>query len=501
MKFSNVSAFRLITAALTCFFVVGCSDPQKEATRALEAKGYENTLRDLLVAAGSGDTGSLDLFVASGVGIDETDESGNTALIKAAGAGYSETVEKILGLGADPRHTNTLGRNALLVAAGKGYTDVARMLMGRGADTKSTDKEGWSALSLAAYNGHADTVSLLSAQASASELDDALLVASFSGDAKVIRTLLSQGANINARSPESRTPLMIASENGKLDAVRVLLQNQANPYSVDDANQTAANLADASGFMDVSALIMTPDNWGTSEEGEKVAAEMAEAREALASESAVEVALAPEQNPVDDFPVAPIGKEVRKEAEDKPIVALNGATLNSRVAKTAPVETMVLAAYHEEPLPIVVKGVDGGRAQVQRLDQRSIQPMSVSQGGMIPGTEYQVKEVTQKYVSSKEGKGRMVDVSRVKIENTRNGSTHLLVKDVSGQTSDSYAILAAPGSDYRYVVKAGDVFRTSQPGYGARDYQVLDIRSNGVVIKDLDTEDVVTVARDGVLQP
>ena len=89
----------------------------------------------------------------------------------------------------------------------------------------------------------------------------------------------------------------------------------------------------------------------------------------------------------------------------------------------------------------------------------------------------------------------------MKVEDTQSGATHLLVKDVSGQTSDTYAILVAPNSQYRYVVKAGDVFRTTQPDIGTKDYQVLDIRPTGVVIKDLATEEVVTVARDGVVNP
>ena len=95
----------------------------------------------------------------------------------------------------------------------------------------------------------------------------------------------------------------------------------------------------------------------------------------------------------------------------------------------------------------------------------------------------------------------MVDVSRVKVENTASGTTHLLVKDVTGQASDTYAIITSADSQYRYVVKAGDVFRTTEPGIGEKDYQVLDIRASGVVIKDLATEEVVTVARDGVIEP
>jgi len=161
---------------------------------------------------------------------------------------------------------------------------------------------------------------------------------------------------------------------------------------------------------------------------------------------------------------------------------------------------MVLAAYHEESLPLVIDGVSGSTASVRRLDQTT-GSIPVEKGAVIPGTPYKVKEVTPRFVSSKEGKGRMVDVSRVEVEDTQSGSTHTLVKDASGQTADTYAILTAPNSQYRYVVKAGDVFRTTQPEVGATDYQVLDIRANAVVIKDLSTDEVTTVARDGVINP
>ena len=144
--------------------------------------------------------------------------------------------------------------------------------------------------------------------------------------------------------------------------------------------------------------------------------------------------------------------------------------------------------------------VEGGQAEIRKLGDQGGASVNVQEGGMIPGTNYVVNDVTKKYVSSKEGKGQMVDVSRVEVQDTSTGSTHLLVKDVSGYSSDTYAILTSAGSDYRYVVKTGDVFRTVQPGQGEKDFQVLDIRPNGVVIKDLVTEEVSTISRNGVMR-
>ncbi len=83
-------------------------------------------------------------------------------------------------------------------------------------------------------------------------------------------------------------------------------------------------------------------------------------------------------------------------------------------------------------------------------------------------------------------------------KNNATGAKHLLVKDVAGHSTETYAILESPDSSYRYVFRTGDVFRTVDPTAGEKDYQVLDIRPTGVVIKDLVTEDVSTIARDGI---
>lgn len=527
MKLFNFSSIVLSVLLPVAITLVGCSDPQKEATRTLNDKGYELEVRDLLVAAGAGDSESIALFKEAGFDIDTPDEKLNTALIRASGSGHTTTVEKLLGMGADPRHVNEQGRNALIVASAKGHEAVARVLMARGAETEASDIEGWSALSIAAYNGHENLVSLLSSHASSADLDDALLVASFTGDSEVIQTLLSQGANINARSPESRTPLMIASEGGHLSAVRTLLQNQANPYAVDNDQSTAVILAEEAGHPEVKEFILNPEGWGQSEQGSQVSEEMKMARTALIEKSAVEETLtasapvtvaatsataatsaspspstgATLEQPEVSAPLREKSQKVREEAKEKPIVALNGSRISSTDPKIAPVKSMVLAAYHEEPLPVVVENVDGKTANIRMMNATSGGGIEVSKGATIPGTNYEVKEVTRKFVSSKEGKGRMVDVSRVEIEDKITGNSHLLVKDVSGQTSDSYAILTSADSKYRYVVKAGDVFRTATVQSGETDYQVLDIRPSGVVIKNLKNEEVTTVARDGVINP
>ncbi|MEM7698333.1 MAG: ankyrin repeat domain-containing protein [Verrucomicrobiota bacterium] len=488
-----VSIFSLVLAT-------SCSSPEQEAKTSLAERGYVLATRDVLLAASAGDIDSLQLFEMAGFDLLKADSKGNTALMMAALSGRTEAVEYLLGYGADPRRTNKVGRDALILAASMGHEEASRLLISRGSDINTQDVEGWSALSLAAYKGHDGVVSLLASQVSPDTLDDALLVSAFTGNTPVMSSLLGFGANINSRSPESSTPLMIAAKAGHEDAVRLLLQNQANPYAVNGSGISARDMAEQEGHAAIRDLIVTPDQWGTNPQAEEVRQEMAEAREALKRQGAEEtLTLSASSVPAPEAPqqVQQHYAETRRTARTKPAVALNGSTIRSRSPEMAPVQSMVLSGFHEEAVPLSVRAVEGRRAEVQRLDAGG-QPLTVSPGNQIPGTDFRVTEVTKKFVSSKEGQGRLVDASRVQVENVETGATHLLVKDIAGHSADSYAILTAPNSQYRYVVKTGDIFRTAQPGVGEKDFQVLDIRPEGVVIKDLHTDQVTTVTREGV---
>jgi len=193
-----------------------------------------------------------------------------------------------------------------------------------------------------------------------------------------------------------------------------------------------------------------------------------------------------------------LARQVRAEAQEKPMAPLRGSKLRSSQPQEAPVQWMVLAGYHEEPLPLAVDQVKGNEARVRVLGQGDSAPVVVTNGSEIPGTNYRVTEVDQRYVSSKEGKGKLVDASRVTVKDSQTGTSHMLVLNVEGQAADTYAIIASPQSQYRYVVKTGDVFQTEQPGVGVVDYEVLDIRAEGVVVKDRRSDAVTVIARDGV---
>ncbi|MEO0416997.1 MAG: hypothetical protein AAF226_18820, partial [Verrucomicrobiota bacterium] len=288
-----------------------------------------------------------------------------------------------------------------------------------------------------------------------------------------------------------------------------------NPYSVDSEGATAAVLAKTNGFQDLETLIADPTQWGRSDSAETVSKEIAQVQRALEAGSTIEtldgnadkyfagIGVVEETGPVEGKKIESpeIKQAIIQAAKKKPMVALNGSTIKTEKPKTAVVESMLLAGYREQPVSVKVDRVSGDTAHVSHLNTSrngDTAPMSVTEGSMIPGTSYRVESVESKYIRSKQGQGSAVDVSRVMVKDTQTGNSHLLVADVSNQAADTYAILTSPNSEYRYVVKTGDVFRTYVPERGERDYQVLDVRPSGVVVKDLADERVMTITRDGV---
>jgi hypothetical protein len=321
---------------------------------------------------------------------------------------------------------------------------------------------------------------MLSGKVEQEALDSALLISCFHGDPAVIDQLLNHGAYVNTRSPANQTPLMIAAQGGHTDAVKLLLQNQANPFALDDSENTAANLAANNGHQDLHDLLLDPSAHLTASDlGDDVDNQESEAARTL------------------DALVGGSGDLIGDSSEigQKPMTALNGAVLTGNKAGA---KSLKFDSYREEPLPVMLKGVESGTAEVRILSRGDTAPVKVNAGEVIPNTRLRVTDVSTQFVNSKQGKGEPVDVSRITVENTETGAKHMLVKDVPGRSTDTYAVLTMPGSSYRYVVKSGDVFRAVVEEDQEEDFRVLEIRPTQVIIKNVDTEEVLTIDRGGI---
>lgn len=75
------------------------------------------------------------------------------------------------------------------------------------------------------------------------------------GATKVMKALLSAGANKDAQDEDGNTPLMLAAIKGTKNTVELLLEQGANPNLVQRGGRTALVFAKANGFEDIAALL------------------------------------------------------------------------------------------------------------------------------------------------------------------------------------------------------------------------------------------------------
>lgn len=487
----------------------GCGDSQERAIKALHEEGIKFTVEDFHATAGRGDLVATRMFIEAGMALDVPGEGGMTALIRASENGALPVVQWLLENGADVHQAGPNGRTALLAAAREGHADLVRLLLKNGANPLCRDADNWSPLTLAAYKGEVETVDIL-APKSTELLDDALLVAAFGGNTEVIDLLLTNGAYVNGRGPNDQTALMIAAANGHLDAVKLFMLNGANRYALDGQESTAADLAAASGFSEISAYLNQPPDPYLPRDGMIGAngGELSDDKAAPWETAAAE--------PV--FPATGLTEPGFESRKDPDGIAIGGpANLAAwRVAdrgrdpgqperiqgveirdedlsrEEVPAKFR-MKDYREENLPVVLKGVTEEAAEVRVLYGGGA-PVTVREGEPIAGTGLQVVKFERQFANSKHGKGRLVDVSRMVVQDRRTGAKHLLVKDVPAKSSETYALMVIDDTGRAFDVRPKDEFTASGTGYEDR-FRIVDVRPTQVVIENTVTAELFTISR------
>lgn len=84
--------------------------------------------------ARSGDTATLDGYVAAGVPANLSNDKGDSLIMLAAYHGHAPTVAALLARGANPDQPNDRGQTPIAGAVFKGADDVVRALLDGGAD-------------------------------------------------------------------------------------------------------------------------------------------------------------------------------------------------------------------------------------------------------------------------------------------------------------------------------------------------------------------------------
>lgn len=204
---------------------------------------------------------ALEALVRAGTPVDTLDASGETALMAATQLGHVHIVKVLLRLGADPRACSPGSGTVLHHWTRSPEPEILRDLLAAGADPDGLDETGDSALR-----------SLVTESASRLRLQDpdlarklAPFLASLQIErdlperppeeiAEAVRLLAEAGADVDLAN-YGQTPLMEAAEAGDLRMVRTLLSAGADLSARDEDGRTAADLAEQAGHGDLAALL------------------------------------------------------------------------------------------------------------------------------------------------------------------------------------------------------------------------------------------------------
>jgi ankyrin repeat protein len=139
------------------------------AARALLSKGVPvdspaiDGATPLLVAAASGYTGLMQVFLAAGANPNSQDQHGDSPLMAAVRIGSIDAVTLLLHARADANDRDTAGRAALHWAARTGRADIVRLLLDEGATIDLVDDSGRTAMAYARERGYSVVVDVLRA--------------------------------------------------------------------------------------------------------------------------------------------------------------------------------------------------------------------------------------------------------------------------------------------------------------------------------------------------
>ena len=240
----------------------------------------------------------LETLLSHGIDIETADEDGYTALHCAALSGNLELAKVLISKGANVNAKNNWGDNPLDSAASGGYLEMAKLMLQKGTKVNS-EEEGCNGLGQAASHGHTSTVGLLldhGAKAiSSRHMRPELLLAARSGTAAtvsllyergfahqgpqslfkavlmdpldVIKLLLRQGVDVNARDTKGRSVLHFAVLgkrfersnahgvlNPRVEVLQFFLDKGVDAKVEDSAGQTAKDLAAATNYLEAVDL-------------------------------------------------------------------------------------------------------------------------------------------------------------------------------------------------------------------------------------------------------
>ena len=222
----------------------------------------------LLVAATCGNVEMLRFLVENGANVNGTDDFGVTPLMAAVANQLLDAVTFLIDQGADVNLQDSSGLTALHYASEFSIDPssclIVKQLINRGANINAVAKYDMSTpLIIACSNKNVSVVNfLLQNGANVALRDDNgrtalhFVVDGLNDSSEILRSLLNNGADVNAKSVCNETPLMVASRSSDVETVALLIERGAHVDLQDIKNNTALHNAARSNTEEIVGTLL-----------------------------------------------------------------------------------------------------------------------------------------------------------------------------------------------------------------------------------------------------
>ncbi|PVD29254.1 hypothetical protein C0Q70_11851 [Pomacea canaliculata] len=237
-----------------------CIEKEAEVNRPRKQNMYP-----LHLAAMSGDMRIVRLLVDHSARIDAVNDDRATALHNAAAFNHTEVINFLLEKGADINRRDKDNYTPLLLAATYGHADTVELLLTKGADYSAVDKHEKTAIFLAAEENKLQALRKLLEHPQTRQIvnfsdqhgNSPLHIASQQGHLDVVKYLLANNADIDAKNEEEQTPLHLAAKFGRTNIVREIIRRDKSVINnEDEKSNTALHLAAQYGHNKMAALLI-----------------------------------------------------------------------------------------------------------------------------------------------------------------------------------------------------------------------------------------------------
>jgi hypothetical protein len=150
-----------------------------------------------------------------------------------------------------------------------------------------------------------------------------------------------------------------------------------------------------------------------------------------------------------------------------------------------------LKEYDEVKLPIVLRGVEGDTAQIERVDEGGGKLEKVRPGQTVRGTSLKVEKAEARFDTDKDGV--RMDMSQLVLDDPATKEKLVLMKDLPAKTSATSATLTSLDGKTTLKVKEGQTFQwPDEPGVS---YKVVELRGDQVIVQQVETRSMITIPK------